>query len=139
MSPAHPICGQCRGQASVCSKTGRPWGNCDCGWCERGPNTRTDCPTCCDGVKAEIPISEKTPNEFCPDCEANGAFLARCFVGPHSWVCETCYNLRLEREHGRQAFWERSALAFIRHGFTTEETAGLADNLCAEWMQRFGK
>lgn len=85
----------------------------------------------------EIPISEKTYNEFCPDCEANGAFLVRCFVGAHSWVCETCYNLRLEREHGRQAFWEQSAIALLRGGYNTDQTAFLADSMCAHWERRF--
>lgn len=87
----------------------------------------------------EIPKSEETPEELCPDCGARAAFVVKCRTGADSWVCETCFNVRWQREHDWQSFWERAALALISHGFTTEETASLADNLATHWGKRFGK
>ena len=40
------VCPKCKGGGNVCSQTGLPWRDCDCGCCERGPITRVACPDC---------------------------------------------------------------------------------------------
>lgn len=41
-------CKLCRGERLICSATQRPWSQCDCGECERGPakQTMVGCPEC---------------------------------------------------------------------------------------------
>ncbi len=88
----------------------------------------------------EIPKSEETHEELCPDCGTRAAFVVKCRTGANSWVCETCFNVRWQRDHSRQAFWERAALVILPMGgtFTTSDVAALADAMCAHWDLRFG-
>ncbi len=88
----------------------------------------------------EIPKSEETPEELCPDCGVRMAFAVKCFVAPDSWLCQTCFNVRWQRDHSRQAFWERAVLTILRSApLTTDQASLLADEMLRHWNRRFGK
>jgi hypothetical protein len=40
------VCHRCVGHSYLCSATDKPWNDCDCGMCERGPSTMITCPAC---------------------------------------------------------------------------------------------
>ncbi len=44
--PSIQDCHRCKNTRYICSASQRPYGECDCGNCERGPITRTACPYC---------------------------------------------------------------------------------------------
>lgn len=94
----------------------------------------------------EIPKSEETPEELCPDCGVRMAFAVKCFVAPDSWLCQTCFNVRWQRDHGRQSFWERvveaSIVAPVSPSFngcvTAAQITRFADAMTKDWDARFG-